>query len=223
MALARRRRTTQGHVDTPLRSAPPSPRAESTLALRTLFWHNVVREMLTSLSALIATQNQPVQLDGRMAILTHAGERIPIAEVHPLFACSITGTQAERDLSGAVQCSVFRVVTPTGEAFTMPISEVRAFHSLTDELQRRIEEEMGGIESGQDEPFGFAAYTDMARQRDRALISAQGPANPAIESARRADEGPPESPAKPQTTPPTKAATRRKGTKRGPRKGKSGR
>jgi len=181
-------------------SAPPVvSNPELTQTLRALFWTNVAREMLTSLSAMLTVQNQPSALDGRLSILTHAGERIPIAEVHPLFACSIPGTDAERDLSAAVQCSVFRVVTPSGEAFTLPLSEVRAFHAVSEELQRRIQEEMGGVDSGTGgEPFGFAAFAETSRQQRLEAESMRGPSHPAIESANRAEEREQHSPATPR-------------------------
>ncbi|CAN5839129.1 hypothetical protein BH11PLA1_BH11PLA1_18900 [soil metagenome] len=139
----------------PMRSTSP----QQALALRTLFWSNCVREMLMSLSAMVAA-DPATKLDGRVAILTHAGERIPIAEVHPLFACSIATPDAERDLSALVQCSVFRIVTPSGEAFTFPLSEIRGLHALTEELQQQIEAELAQAQAGDEpaRPFGFAAF-----------------------------------------------------------------
>lgn len=136
------------------------------LTLRSLFWQNFVRELLTSLSATLTAHSdkEKVQLDGRIALLTHAGERIPVAEVHPLFACSIQGSDADRDLSAAVQCSIFRIVTPLGEAFTLPVSEIRAVHAVSEELQNQIESEMSGGD-GKNEPFGFAAYAATSAQQ----------------------------------------------------------
>jgi len=185
----------------PESTAPPHvANPELTHSLRSLFWTNVAREMLTSLSAMLTVQDPPSALDGRLSILTHAGERIPIAEVHPLFACSIPGTDADRDLSAAVQCSVFRVVTPSGEAFTLPLSEVRAFHTLSEELQRRIQEEMGGVDSGTGgEPFGFAAFAETSRQQRREAESLRGPSHPGIESSNRAEAN-----EQPAPVPPTK-------------------
>ena len=61
--------------------------ADSVLRTRELYWHNVVREMLNSLS--ILCQTKPELFDGRFAVLTQAGERIAIERIFPLFACSI--------------------------------------------------------------------------------------------------------------------------------------
>jgi hypothetical protein len=165
----------------------PAARVGSPDQLRSLFWTNFLREMLTSISATLTASSVPVQLDGRIALLTNHGERIPVAEVHPLFACSVPGSNVDRDLSAAVQCSIFRVVTPQGDAFTLPISEIRGVHALTEELQKQIEAEMN-IDSTSEAPFGFAAYTQTARQQQAAADAANSLANPALESASRADE-----------------------------------
>ncbi len=184
----RAQRVSSGKRSQAVERHPTRSNPDLTHSLRQLFWTNVAQEMLNSLSAMLTVQKEPSALDGRLSILTHAGERIPIAEVHPLFACSIPGTDADRDLSAAVQCSVYRVVTPSGEAFTLPLSEVRAFHAVSEELQRRIQEEMGGVESGTGEPFGFAAFAETSKQRAVDAESMRGPSNPGNESARRADD-----------------------------------
>lgn len=148
-----------------------SPRAASTLALdaaqldalRALFWHNVVREMLTGLMAV--AEKRPELLDGRFAVLTEGGERIPIAQVAPVFGMSVRGSREEQAASTAVQMTVFRIATPDGEVFTLPVSEIRAFHELTPELLARVQQaereadEAAGVkEDGQDRPFGLAAF-----------------------------------------------------------------
>jgi hypothetical protein len=165
-----------------LRPGTPSAGAytpESMLAVRDLFWDNVVRDMLNALSVL--SQQQPEQFDGRFAVLTRAGGRVPIAQVFPIFACSIPGSQEERDASAAVQCTVFRIVTPSGEVFTMPVHEIRSLHTLSGELVERLQKaaeeadrepsrearrragDRGEDEADDQRPFGFAAYTSLPK------------------------------------------------------------
>ena len=182
-------------------------------ALRELFWQNVVREILTSLSMASAQRmamgnpdrdsyddiapdvepspggdadrngdaaNEEVSeeghiapprggegqelFDGRMALLMKNGERIPIGDVFPVFACGIN-TELERSLSVALECSVFQVRTPRGQVYTIPLHEVRAFHALTPELMRRLEQSSrrNGNAIPEQIPFGFAAFTSLAR------------------------------------------------------------
>jgi hypothetical protein len=185
-------------------------------ALRELFWQNVVREILTSLSmasaqrmalgnpdrdsyddiapdveapdagAGVAADNGHVDadeageeghiapprgggdqqelFDGRMALLLKNGERIPIGDVFPVFACGIN-TEMERSLSVALECSVFQVRTPRGQVYTIPLHEVRAFHALSPELMRRLEQSSrrNGNAVPEQVPFGFAAFTSLAR------------------------------------------------------------
>jgi hypothetical protein len=126
---------------------------------RQLFWENVVREMLTGLSML--RDSQPELFDGRIALLTRGGERIPIADVTPMFACGIPGSAAERAASIAVECTVFRVRTPGGEVFTLPLAEIRSLHTLTPELMQELEKEAGenaGEGGDNAKPFGLAAF-----------------------------------------------------------------
>jgi hypothetical protein len=131
---------------------------------RELFWQNVVREMLTALSVMQATH--PELFDGRTAVLTRDGSRIPIGEVWPLFACGIPGTSLERAVSVAVECTTFRIVTPEGEVFTLPLNEIRSIHSLSPDLVKRLEQDSMqrsdalGVPPG---PFGFAAFTTAGR------------------------------------------------------------
>lgn len=182
--------------------------------LRELFWQNVIREMLTSLSMLsmkLEAQRQAERItpgsviistpegtitqggsdaetadeaeeegdvsdeaslfDGRLAVITTLGNRIPIADVHPLFACGITSNASERSLATAVECTVFQVSTPQGEVYTLPLSEIRGFHSLSPRLvamlQQQAEAQLnqitGGSGSETDQPFGFAAFTSLAK------------------------------------------------------------
>ena len=71
---------------------------------RDLFWQNVVRDTLMALAAAAgsggrlaptpsaaATSPSPVDemFDGRMAVITALGQRIPIADIYPVFACSV--------------------------------------------------------------------------------------------------------------------------------------
>jgi hypothetical protein len=140
---------------------------EQMTCLRDLFWNNVVRDMLNGLAMLL--QTQPELFDGRFGVLTRKGERIPIAHVYPLFACSIPGTQVERDMSAAVQCTVFRITTPEGEVFTLPVQEIRAIHTMTAELIEKLqslaEHEAEGEEEDtkEDKPFGLAAFTALPK------------------------------------------------------------
>ncbi|MBY0263366.1 MAG: hypothetical protein K2Q20_13540, partial [Phycisphaerales bacterium] len=152
--------------------------AQQMMGVRDLFWDNVVRDMLNALS--VMAQQQPDQFDGRFAVLTRSGERIPIAHVFPLFACSISGSQEDRDMSAAVQCTVFRIVTPSGEVFTLPVHEIRAMHTLSSELVERLQRSATKDDAGttdrsdargdkdatdddEERPFGFAAYTSLPK------------------------------------------------------------
>lgn len=163
---------------------PPAtpPMAIETIAqTRELFWHNVTRELLTSLSIAYASRTdehpEDDQFDGRLGIITANGTRIPIGAVYPLFACSLAGTDAERALSMEVECTVFQIETPEGQVFTLPVHEIRAIHSLSATLMEQIKAQAqaqsaarsgdDGDESGEGEgmPFGFAAFTSLERSR----------------------------------------------------------
>jgi hypothetical protein len=138
-------------------------------AARELFWQNVMREILTSLSVL-CTMGRPEStelFDGRLAIITALGQRVPIASVFPLFACSIENGAGHRALSMAVECTVFQIRTPGGEVFTLPLHEMRGFHSLSEELIDQIRQQASQQSETDDdqEPFGFAAYTSLARTK----------------------------------------------------------
>jgi hypothetical protein len=124
-----------------------------------VFWENIIGEMLMSMSAMIEKQEDV--FDGRVAVLTKGGERVPIANVTPLFAMTMIDSKADRDASRAVQCTVFRITTPAGEVFTLPLHEIRALHSLTPELVERIQQEREEDDVDRhsiERPFGFAAF-----------------------------------------------------------------
>jgi hypothetical protein len=167
------------------RDLPP----RQILAMRELFWHNVIREILTSLSMLASLrpgadepppaeppapaadgrpQYDPSLFDGRLAVMTKSGERVAIADVFPLFACGIN-TPAQRPLALAVECSVFQIRTPGGQVYTLPLHEIRSFHALTPELMQRLERaarrRRRSAQDGDDQqpPFGFAAFTSLAQ------------------------------------------------------------
>lgn len=148
----------------PASAAPGVEPLHQLAESRSLFWQNVVREILLTFPGLAA--ERPEVADGRIGILTHAGERIPVAGVEPMFPCSIASPQAMQ-LCMAVQATVYNVRTPTGEVFTIPLHEIRGVHSLTDELMKQLEDEARRLHTDAQgaEPFGFAAYTSLARSQ----------------------------------------------------------
>ncbi|MCC6286175.1 MAG: hypothetical protein IT439_12890 [Phycisphaerales bacterium] len=165
--------------------APLPGKPEAAIARRELFWNNVIREMLTALSVMRLSRDSQVYepeaeshlrdtFDGRLAVITSLGARIPIAEVYPLFACSVNTSAEQRELSEQVQCTVFQIRTPAGEVYTLPVHEIRSFHALTPELLAQIEAQAQqdaaaaghGDEAegdGSNRPFGFAAFTSLSR------------------------------------------------------------
>ncbi|HMN41517.1 MAG TPA: hypothetical protein PKE29_11780 [Phycisphaerales bacterium] len=160
------KRTARGPGASTPEPVPSGLDVRQTTAMRDLFWNNVVRDMLNGLAML--SQSQPELFDGRFGVLTRQGERIPIAHVHPVFACSVPGTQSDRDVSAAVQCTVFRVQTPEGEVFTLPVQEIRAIHTMTPELIEKLQalaesEAEGGSGAGESHPFGLAAFAALPR------------------------------------------------------------
>ncbi len=184
--------------------SPPATR-DDTVMLRTLFWHNVARELLSSMAAHQAQSGE--DFAGRFGIILATGERVSISEVHPLFACGVPGTDSERELSIAVECTVFRVITPEGESLTFPLHEVRAIHALTDELAREIEKS----QKPDTTPFGFAAFAAMAAQRKRnerrAEKQAECQAGPArARKGRASAEGPEPAPRRTDAAPPASPA-----------------
>ncbi|MEO1512713.1 MAG: hypothetical protein AAFU70_11620, partial [Planctomycetota bacterium] len=104
--------------------------------------------------------------DGRLALITTQGTRIPIAGVMPMFACGINTSDHERRLSVAVECTVFQIRTPTGEVYTLPLHEIRGFHALTPELVDSLKSQAMPTAQATDEPFGFAAFTSLARDAE---------------------------------------------------------
>ena len=154
-----------------------------TQARRDVFWSNVVREILMALASAAAASSgrldigpaaanastSPVDdlFDGRMGLITTLGQRIPIADITPVFACSMPSCDADRSRSADVQCTVFRVSTPTGESYTLPISQIIGVHSISESLMDQLEfdEEEGESEEGR-VPFGFGAYTSLAQSEN---------------------------------------------------------
>jgi hypothetical protein len=165
-----------------------------TLQARQLFWNNVIREILSSLAAIAAQSEAPPEVaaagggdqpypvipgvdtrselpsifDGRLGLILTSGQRIPIAHLRPVFAIGITDSPAHRWLSAAVEGTVYEITTPEGEVLTIPIHEIRAFHSLNEELLERLRASARTQQQGdaeQEQPFGFAAFTSLARGR----------------------------------------------------------
>jgi len=153
----------------PVKPAAAEPLDPTQLAaMRDAFWNNIVREMLAGL--MMAAGKRPELFDGRFALLTHGHERIPIAGIEPVFGYTVRGTAAERRASAAIQMTVFRVATPDGEVFTLPIHQVRGFHELTPELLQRLERAEAEAERAargdlvpEPRPFGLAAFAALPK------------------------------------------------------------
>ena len=174
---------TPPYGQTPTGPAHRSHPAELVQIRRDLFWQNVVREVLMGLAtaaahsagrleasaAAAASGTTPVDdmFDGRMAVITTLGQRIPIADVVPVFACSAPSQTNDRLLSADIQCTVFRIRTPGGENYTLPITQIVGVHSMSDALAEQLEAAAQEMEEedadGNKMPFGFAAYTSLAR------------------------------------------------------------
>ncbi len=143
--------------------APNVPTMQRLGELREVYWQNVAREMLVAFATLSRTT--PDIMDGRVSVLTSLGERIPVADVEPLFPCSVVGDPKSRDLCMAVQCTVFNIRTPMGEIVTLPLHEIISVRVLSDDLLRQLEAASSRVSSGKEsEPFGFAAYTSLAKE-----------------------------------------------------------
>jgi len=169
---------------------PNMPDPTRVAARRDLFWQNVMREILSTLAVAAGSGGRlsptptgaahsagPVDemFDGRLALITTTGQRIPIADIFPVFACSVAGSAAKRNLSSDVQCTIFQVRTPTGEIFTLPVSEIRSFHSLSEDLVQSLEARAEAAAGGKDAsrtPFGFAAFTSLSAEADARGTSA---------------------------------------------------
>jgi hypothetical protein len=142
--------------------APEIPTSHRLRELREVYWQNVTREMLAAFA--ILSHSSPDITDGRVAVVTSLGERIPVAGVEPLFPCSVVGDVKSRALCMAVQCTVFNIRTPIGEIVTLPLHEITSVRVLSDELLRQLEAAVTRPASGSEsEPFGFAAYTSLAK------------------------------------------------------------
>lgn len=144
---------------------PPIPTMSRVVEQRTAYWQNVVREMLAAFA--ILAHRMPQITDGRVSIVTSLGERIPLAGVEPLFPCTVVSDPRERQLCITVQCTVFNIRTPLGEVVTVPLHEITSVRVLSDELLRELEAAFN--ESGakpENEPFGFAAFTSLAKQTE---------------------------------------------------------
>ena len=176
----------------PAPAAPPAFPMAQVVQRREAFWHNVVRDILNSLAATAASFSgrlsptasgaataplpEHVLFDGRMAVITRLGQRIPIADVYPVFACSLPTSSGPHDraLAADVQCSIFQIRTPSGEVYTLPVHEIVSVHALSESLVRQMEAASqahgnGDAEQTESGPFGFAAFTSLARsERDHA-------------------------------------------------------
>ena len=170
-------------------SHPATPGLSSATARREAFWHNVVRDTLNSLAATAASFSGRLSadasgaataplpdhdlFDGRMAVITKLGQRIPIADIYPVFACSVPSSRSpdERAIAADVQCSIFQIRTPSGEVYTLPIHEIVSVHALSESLVKQMEAAaLAQADSAEPDaaPFGFAAFTSLARSEREA-------------------------------------------------------
>jgi hypothetical protein len=168
-----------------------SPR--ETEAYREVFWQNIVRDILGELSMMCALKpgadGKPVEcpeserdeggellaydpalFDGRMGVITETGERIAIAHVRPLVGAGAAGVE-HRGLAMAVDSSIFQITTPEGHLLTVPLQHIRAFHAVSGELMERLQRRAARGPRGprvrrESVPFGFAAFTSLARGVD---------------------------------------------------------
>jgi len=193
-----------GHTpDGPIAPAHATP--GRVLIRRDVFWNNVVRDILMAMATAAANSSGRLKptvtgaqassspldqmFDGRVGVMTTLGQRIPIADLYPVFSCSSTSPTADRSLAADVQCTIFRIKTPTGESYTLPISQIVGVHSLSDELVQELERQ-SQAQSGVDTehidraPFGFAAYTSLARSERNENAEADGEAGEARESVK---------------------------------------
>jgi hypothetical protein len=169
----------QGAIATiPPASTPLSP--SQIRALREVFWQNVLREILVSLATISQRRSNARTdddhaadaLDGRLGLILGSGKRLSITDVFPVFAAGVGKSSRDRALSAAVECTVFQVRSVEGEVFTIPLSQIRGFHTLDEALMARIQEAARSQgEDGQGEPFGFAAYTSLAKRGDSGDLS----------------------------------------------------
>ena len=175
-----------GHIPQEGTGVPAEPFPIARVQIRRdVFWQNVCREILMALAAAAAqssgrldtgpsaaeSSTSPIDelFDGRMGVITHLGQRIPIADVVPVFSFSVPDCAEDRSRSNDVQCTVFRITTPTGETYTLPITQIVGVHTLSASLIEQLEESQNNGENEADRiPFGFSAYTSMARSEQHA-------------------------------------------------------
>jgi hypothetical protein len=138
-----------------------------TKLLREMLWHNVVREMLCALcleTGHADASDKPRVLDGRLTVITFRGERIPIGAVRPLINFGVGSTRAEKQLSMMLQGTVFQIVTPDGDVFTLPLHEIRGLHALSESVMQELQAAAESNEPSEPgKPFGFAAFTALAQ------------------------------------------------------------
>lgn len=138
-----------------------------TKLLREMLWHNVVREMLNALcleTGQADAASKPKLLDGRLTLITFRGERIPIGAVRPLLNFGIGRTREEKQLSMMLQGTVFQIITPDGDVFTLPLHEIRGLHALSESIMQQLQSVAEKAEQAENgAPFGFAAFTSLAQ------------------------------------------------------------
>ncbi|MBX3379448.1 MAG: hypothetical protein KF805_05085 [Phycisphaeraceae bacterium] len=148
-------------------SVPLMMDPRETKLLREMLWHNVVREMLSTLcleTSQADASGKPRVLDGRLTVITFRGERIPIGAVRPLINFGVGNTSAEKQLSMMLQGTVFQIITPDGDVFTLPLHEIRGLHALSESIMQQLQAATESVESKETgAPFGFAAFTSLAQ------------------------------------------------------------
>jgi hypothetical protein len=61
-----------------------------------------------------------------------------------------------------LQGTVFQIVTPAGDVYTLPLHEIRGLHALSEGIMNALEQSTGEPDKPS-QPFGFAAFTSLAR------------------------------------------------------------
>lgn len=165
-----------------------SPR--QVLELRQLLWTNLLRETLSALcmetERLERARRDGAEpdggahpLDGHVALMTATGERIQVAGVKPAMQFAVARTAHERQVAMALDSTIFQIRTPAGDIFTLPVSEVTGIHGLSDSIMRQLQAAERPSDEGQEaQPFGFAAYTSVARGSEEPPSSEVMPAAP---------------------------------------------
>ncbi|MGP1309519.1 MAG: hypothetical protein ACTS27_04900 [Phycisphaerales bacterium] len=144
-------------------AAPTVPTMNRLAELRNVYWQNVTREMLAAFAMLVRKDGEIG--DGRVSVMTTQGERVPVSDIEPLFPCSVVDNERDRQLCMAVQCTVFNIRTPVGEIVTLPLHEITSVRVLSNDLLKQLEAAASRVSPGDEsEPFGFAAYTSLAKQ-----------------------------------------------------------